>query len=56
MPAAFHERVRAGFLAVARAEPERCLLIDASRAADDVASAVRALVARRFDLDLTQSG
>ena len=56
MPADFHERVRAGFLAIARAEPERCLVIDAGRPADDVASDVRALVARRFDLDLTQSG
>ena len=56
MPAAFHERVRAGFLAMARAEPERCLVIDASRGADEVASDVRALVARRFGLDLAQSG
>jgi dTMP kinase len=30
-PAEFHLRVRAGFLALARAEPERYLLLDASR-------------------------
>jgi dTMP kinase len=52
MASSFHERVREGFLAVARAEPERCLVIDASRPVDAVASDVRALVARRFGLDL----
>ena len=52
MTSAFHERVREGFLAVARAEPERCAVIDASRPADAVANDVRALVARRFGLDL----
>jgi dTMP kinase len=30
-PADFHERVRAGFLALARAEPQRYLVLDASR-------------------------
>jgi dTMP kinase len=52
MTDAFHERVRAGFLAVARAEPERCRVIDASRPPDAVADAVRALVAERFGLGL----
>jgi dTMP kinase len=54
MTHAFHERVRAGFLAVARAEPERCAVIDAARSADAVEDEVRALVARRFGLDLGQ--
>ena len=35
-PAEFHLRVRAGFLALARAEPERYLLLDASRPAAEV--------------------
>ena len=52
MASAFHERVRDGFLAVARAEPERCMVIDASRPAHVVANDVRALVACRFGLDL----
>jgi dTMP kinase len=52
MTSAFHEQVREGFLAVARAEPDRCAVIDASRPADAVASDVRALMARRFELDL----
>jgi dTMP kinase len=56
MTHAFHERVRAGFLAVARAEPERCAVIDAARPADAVEDEVRALVARRFGLDLGQGG
>jgi dTMP kinase len=52
MSGAFHERVRAGFLALARAEPERCVVIDANRPADTVAEDIRALVARRFGVDL----
>lgn len=34
---AFHERVRAGFAALAQAEPERWRVLDASRGADEVA-------------------
>lgn len=52
MTRAFHERVREGFLALARAEPERCLVVDAARPVDIVANDVRALVAQRFGLDL----
>lgn len=33
---AFHERLRAGYLAIASANPARCRLIDASRSVDDV--------------------
>ncbi len=35
-PAEFHDRVRAGFLALARAEPSRYLVIDAERPADEI--------------------
>ena len=52
MPRAFHERVREGFLALARAEPERCAVINAGRAVDAVANDVRALVGSRFGLVL----
>jgi dTMP kinase len=52
MSSAFHERVRAGFLALARAQPERCVVVDASRAADTVADQIRELMARRFGVDL----
>jgi len=40
----FHARVRAGFLALAAAEPERWRMIDASRARAEVAAAIVALV------------
>jgi dTMP kinase len=43
---AFHERVRAGFLALAEREPERFAIVDAGRSADDVFAAVVAAVAR----------
>jgi dTMP kinase len=52
MTGAFHERVRDGFLALARAEPERCVVVDATRPVDAVADDVHALVARRFGVDL----
>jgi dTMP kinase len=46
----FHERLRAGFLAIARGAPQRCMLIDASRGIDDVQAEIRAHVQRRFGL------
>jgi dTMP kinase len=52
MSSAFHERVRSGFLALARAQPERCVVVDATRAADTLADEIRALVACRFGVDL----
>ncbi|MGW8484616.1 dTMP kinase [Microbacterium sp. NPDC055903] len=42
--AEFHTRVREAFLALAAAEPERFLVLDASAPASDVAAAVRARV------------
>jgi dTMP kinase len=41
----FHERVRATFLDLAAAEPERYLVLDATRPADELADAVRERVA-----------
>lgn len=55
MTSDFHERVREGFLAVARAEPERCIVVDAARPIEAVAADVRDLVARHFGLDLAPS-
>jgi dTMP kinase len=43
---AFHARVRDGFLALARAEPARFAVIDASRSPDEVAPAVNTAVDR----------
>ena len=48
LPRDFHERVKAGFLAIAHREPERCAVIDASRDVDAVATAIAQVVARRL--------
>jgi dTMP kinase len=44
---AFHGRVRDGFLAIAAAEPDRVVVIDATGSVDDVAAAVADAVDRR---------
>ena len=49
MAPAFHQRLRAGFLAIAEADPARCALIDASGGADDVAGLIWSEVAGRLD-------
>jgi dTMP kinase len=36
----YHERVRQGFLAIAQAEPKRCVVIDASRDLETVGASV----------------
>ena len=46
----FHRRLRDGFLAIARRNPQRCAVIDASRALDAVQSDIRAEVRRRLGL------
>lgn len=43
--AEFHERVRAAFLALADAEPDRFLVLDATRAPEELAAEIRARVA-----------
>jgi dTMP kinase len=47
---AFHERLRAGFLAIAQADPRRCRIVDAARdemsVAADVWAEVKALITR----------
>jgi len=47
--AAFHETLRQAFLAIAAAEPKRCVVIDASRNEDEVAAAVWSAVEARLD-------
>ena len=48
MDEAFHERVRAGFIARARAAPERCAVVDAAASPEAVARAILAVVAARL--------
>jgi dTMP kinase len=45
---AFHERLRAGFQAIAAAEPDRCAVIDATATMDGVEAAVWATVEARL--------
>ena len=40
-PAEFHQRVRAGFLALADAEPQRYLVLDATRTPGDISRAIQ---------------
>jgi len=46
----FHARVRAGFLAIAAAEPGRCAVVDASAGVEQVSPAIRAVVAERLGI------
>ena len=48
LPRDFHERVRAGFLEIARREPKRCVVVDAGRSLEDVAAAIAAAVGERL--------
>jgi dTMP kinase len=47
---AFHTRLRDGFLIRARAEPERCAVIDANGDVENVAARIWAETRRRFGL------
>lgn len=49
LPVAFHERVRAGFLDIAAIDPERCVVIDANRDIDTIATAIAEAVTSRLD-------
>lgn len=45
---AFHQRLRDGFLDIARREPQRCVVIDAGAAVEEIAAAVWAAVEGRL--------
>jgi dTMP kinase len=47
----FHRRLRDGFLDIARREPERCVVIDATADIEAVASAIRDAVTTRLGLE-----
>ncbi len=49
-PLDWHERLRAGFLDIARAEPDRCRVVDAAGSADAVAAVIWRNVSGVFDL------
>ena len=52
MSEAVHERLRKGFLDIARSNPKRCVVIDASANVDSVAEQVRRSVHDRLGVDL----
>ena len=45
---AFHETLREAYLAIARAEPKRCAVVDASAGEDEVAAAIWAVARERL--------
>lgn len=49
----FHRRLRDGFLAIAKAEPQRCAVIDASANIDAVSGAIVAAVSARMGIALS---
>jgi len=48
LPREFHERVRAGFLDIAKKEPRRCAVIDATQDIDTIAAAIARTVGERM--------
>jgi dTMP kinase len=50
MGAAFHEKLRTAFLAIAGGEPDRCIVIDAAQSVEEVSSAIWAAVSERYGL------
>ncbi len=48
----FHERLRQGYLDIARRDPQRCVVVDATRPVAAVRDDIQRLVAERFDLDV----
>lgn len=52
LDAAFHERLRQGFLRIAAAHPGRCVVVDAAGKIESVHRAVLAVVAERFRIGL----
>lgn len=49
----FHQRLREGFLTIAKAEPARCMVIDASGDVETVHRAIIAAVAERLSIALS---
>lgn len=52
MDPGFHRRLREGYLSIARENPDRCRVVDATESMDQVTAAVFSRVNDAFDLDL----
>ncbi len=46
----FHEKLREGYLAIAKNNPDRCKVIDASGSVDEVAALIWAVVQKKLDV------
>ena len=46
----FHKRLRQGFLEIAKKEPERCVVIDASKSIEEQHKEVVKIISERFGL------
>lgn len=49
----FHQRLRDGFLDIARRNPERCAVIDATHSPEDVQKKIKSLINNRLGVSLT---
>lgn len=45
---AFHERLRAAYLAIGKADPARCIVVDGTRAPDEITADIVRIVETRF--------
>jgi dTMP kinase len=50
MDTSFHERVRRGFLKIARKDRKRCAVVDASQPADEVTLEILEIIAKKFGM------
>ena len=48
----FHQNIRRGFLQIAKAEPERCVVVDASGTVQEIHESIKQLLAQRIGLEL----
>lgn len=55
MGLAFHTRLRDGFLSIAKANPDRCVVIDAAQDVDSVHRQVLSIVSERFGLNFKEA-
>ncbi|MCW9033901.1 MAG: dTMP kinase [Rhodospirillales bacterium] len=49
----FHQRLKQGFLEIARKEPDRCVVVNAKGSIEEVAQRVMGVVAQKFDLNFS---
>ena len=50
-PLEFHERVRSGYLSIAKDEPERIVLVDAKGSIGEIADTIWGIVQSRLNID-----